>query len=286
VTLAEARRLSVAFGAQLAVDGVDLEVGRGEVVGLLGANGAGKTTLIRALLGLVRPSGGVAGLFGSPPTRAARRRVGYVAQHLGLYADLSVIENWAFVGAVFGLGGRPLPEGFSTWSDRPLAQLPLGVQRRVAFAVALSHAPELLVLDEPTSGVGPLGAARLWQAVRAAADRGAGVLVTTHNMEEAEQCDRLAILVDGSVAAAGTVGAVIGAARVAEVHCADWHRAFAALEEAGLVVQLRGAVLRVGATTPTVSAVLARTGLDARVTDAPATLEEAFVSLISDRSRC
>ena len=189
--LTEARRVTRRFGPFTAVSGVDLAVRRGEVVGLLGANGAGKTTLIRLLLGLLRPSDGVIRLFGAAPSIATRRRVGYVPQTLGLYSGLTVAENWSFTAAAFHEKGAPLPGAISAWRKELVGNLPLGAQRQVAFAVALSHRPELLVLDEPTSGVGPLNSARLWEGIRHAAGEAAGALVTTHNMEEAEQCDRL-----------------------------------------------------------------------------------------------
>src|SRR5688572_28362883 len=154
------------FGDFTAVDSVDLAVAPGEVVGLLGANGAGKTTLIRLLLGLVRPSAGEVQLFGEAPSRSTRRRIGYVPQGLGLYADLSAAENLEFARSVFGAGaadptGPPVDPAVAEAGDRPIGEVPLGVQRRVAFAQALGHGPDLLVLDEPTSGVGPLVAARL-----------------------------------------------------------------------------------------------------------------------------
>lgn len=210
--LAEARGATRRFGSFTAVSEVDLAVSGGEVVGLLGGNGAGKTTLIRMLLGLLRPSRGEIRLFGGPPSRAARRRVGYVPQTLGLYAGLTVAENWAFTTAAFGRSGIRLPERVAPWARQMVGGLPLGEQRQVAFAVVLSHQPELLVLDEPTSGVGPLGSARLWEDIRQAAEHGAGVLVTTHNMEEARQCDRLVVMADGRVAASGTVGDIVTAA--------------------------------------------------------------------------
>ena len=194
--LAEARGVTMRFGAFTAVSAASLTVRRGEVVGLLGANGAGKTTLIRLLLGLLRPSDGVVGLFGAPPSTATRRRVGYVPQTLGLYAGLTVAENWAFTAAAFRNPDTPIPGNIHPWKSELVRGLPLGAQRQVAFAVALSHHPELLILDEPTSGVGPLASARLWEEIRPAADRGAGVLVTTHNMEEAEQCERLVVMAE------------------------------------------------------------------------------------------
>lgn len=209
--LGEARDATRRFGSFTAVSGVNLTIGPREVVGLLGANGAGKTTLIRMLLGLLRPSGGAVRLFGGPPSREARRRVGYVPQTLGLYAGLTVEENWAFTAAAFGERVLSLPDDLVEWRNHLVGGVPLGTQRGVAFAMALSHQPELLVLDEPTSGVGPLGSARLWEVIRQAADRGAGVLVTTHNMEEAQQCDRLVVMADGRVVATGTAGDIIAA---------------------------------------------------------------------------
>jgi ABC-type multidrug transport system ATPase subunit len=278
--LAEARQATRRFGAFTAVRRADLDVGRGEIVGLLGANGAGKTTLIRMLLGLLRPADGVVRLFGAAPSIAARRRVGYVPQTLGLYSGLTVAENWAFTVAAFGVSA-PVPAGISAWRDEIVGRLPLGAQRQVAFAVALSHRPELLILDEPTSGVGPLGRARLWEDIRAAANEGAGVLVTTHNMDEAEQCDRLVVMADGKVVARGTASGIIGARTVAEVRCYDANRAFALLDAAGFAVQMRGSALRVGRDVPAVAGVLAGAGLDAAVETVPADLEEAFADIVA-----
>ena len=191
------------FGDLAAVDGVDLAVRPGEVVGLLGANGAGKTTLIRMLLGLLRPTAGDVLLFGAPPSRASRRRIGYVPQGLGLWEDLTVTQNLDFTSEAFGVPRPPLDEDLAAVSGDLVRDLPLGLRRRLAFAAALAHAPEVLVLDEPTSGVGPAARAGLWRTVHDAADDGAAVLVTTHFMEEADQCDRLAIMAEGRVVARG-----------------------------------------------------------------------------------
>ena len=195
------------FGTATATDAVSLSVAPGEVVGLLGANGAGKTTLIRMLLGLLPPTEGTVDLLGAAPTvRANRRRIGYVPQGSGLYTDLTVRQNQDFHRRVFGTGVaadlRP--------DDRQVEDLPLGEQRRLAFDVAAAHSPELLVLDEPTSGVGPLGRAALWESIRRAAQAGAGVLVTTHHMAEAEQCDRLVVMAAGRVVATGTASTITG----------------------------------------------------------------------------
>ena len=281
--LAEATKATKVFGTFAALSAADLTVGRGEVVGLLGANGAGKTTLIRLLLGLLRPSDGAIRLFGSPPSRETRRHVGYVPQALGLYAGLTVAENWTFTAAAFGTARTPVPEAIFAWRSDLVAGLPLGAQRQVAFAVALSHQPDLLILDEPTSGVGPLGSARLWEDIQQAASRGAGVLVTTHNMEEAGQCDRLVVMADGRVVASGTATTITGARTVAEVRCdnRDADRAFALLDAANLPVQVYGEALRVGGTAPAITGLLAHSGISAAVKIVPANLEEAFVDIVT-----
>ncbi len=277
--LVEARSVTRRFGRATAVEAVNLVVEPGEVVGLLGANGAGKTTLIRLLLGLLQPNSGTVLLFGSTPSLATRARVGYVPQSLGLYDDLSVEENWVFNAAVFRQVERSLPDALSAWRSSLVGDLPLGVQRQVAFAVALAHRPELLMLDEPTSGVGPLASARLWEQIRQAADDDAGALVTTHNMEEAEQCDRLVIMVDGSDAAEGTAAQIIGGRTVAEVRTEDWPRAFSLLEQAGYSVQLHGTALRVISTAQEVERLFSAASIAAQVDGVPANLEEAFVAI-------
>ncbi len=278
---AEARKATMRFGPFTAVSEANLLVRRGEVVGLLGANGAGKTTLIRLLLGLLLPSDGIIWLFGEAPSIRTRRRVGYVPQSLGLYAGLTVAENWAFTAAAFRNSGAAVPAGISAWKNELVGRLPLGAQRQVAFAVALSHQPELLILDEPTSGVGPLGGARLWEGIRRAASGGAGVIVTTHNMEEAEQCDRLVVMADGKVVASGTTQEIIGDRKVAEVRCGDCNRAFAVLDASKLPVQMHGTTLRVGGDTETAARLLSRAGIDATIEIVPADLEEAFVALVA-----
>ena len=274
------------FGQFTAVDQVDLEVGAGEIVGLLGANGAGKTTLIRLLLGLLPASAGEVALFGAVPSRDTRRRIGYLPQGLGLYDDLTPAENLEFSAAVFGHGrDEPeLPGALRSYASTVVGALPLGVQRRIAFAQVLSHRPDLLILDEPTSGVDPLGRARLWDTITDAAAAGAGVLVTTHHLDEAGECSRLVIMADGAVVAAGTAAQIIGSARVSVVAAASWSAAFSALERAGLPVALAGRSLRVPGGTP--GQVRQALGdLEARVADAPATLEERFFELVRSTSR-
>jgi ABC-2 type transport system ATP-binding protein len=277
--LAECSGVTRAFGSFLAVNGVGLSLGRGEVLGLLGANGAGKTTLIRLLLGLLPASAGEVRLFGEPPSRRTRRRIGYVPQTLGLYDDLTVAENLAFSASVFGRhASSDLPPALSRYGRTVVGSLPLGIQRSTAFAQALAHQPDLLVLDEPTSGVDSLSRARLWETVAQAASAGAGVLITTHYMDEAGECGRLMIMAEGRVVAQGAAADIVGDARVSVVEAESWAPAFGALEAAGLPVALVGRTLRVPGVAP--EAVRnALGGITARVSEVPATLEERFFQL-------
>lgn len=274
------------FGDQVAVDDVSLSVGAGEIVGLLGANGAGKTTLIRMLLGLTATDAGELRLLGEAPSRSIRRRVGYVAQGLGLYDDLTVRENLAFAASAYGHPTPPVPADLVPVADTLVGALGLGRQRRLAFTVALAHSPALLVLDEPTSGVDPLARARLWDRVHARADAGVGVLVTTHYMSEAQQCDRLVLMSRGRVVATGSEAEITASTTAVAVDAASWQEAFTVLDGAGLPVMLAGRSVRVAAVPrERVEAVLRDAGLDARVRDVAATLEEVMVALDTDRVR-
>ena len=275
--LAETRAIGKRFKDTIAVDGVTLSVSQGEIVGLVGANGAGKTTLIRLLLGLLVPDDGDVTLFGRTPSRATRRRIGYMPQSLGLYEDLTVSENLRFTARVFGTDPPPLADDLAAYADTLVADLPLGLRRRVAFVAALSHGPELLVLDEPTSGVGPLGRADLWDTIHDAVDSGTGALVTTHHMDEAEQCDRLVFMAAGHAVAAGTVDMILDGQFTVEATPADPAQSLAILEEAGLPVLPAGAHLRVPGTG--VSAVRSVIGAEAALVETKSSLEEAFMTL-------
>jgi len=279
--LAEAVSATKTFGGFTAVRDVNLQVQPGEIVGLLGANGAGKTTLIKMLLGLTHATSGSVRLFGEPPSRQTRSRLGYVPQSLGLYDDLTTAENMAFTAKAFGEAkNEPLPEAIRPYATDLIGAMSLGAQRRVAFAQALSHKPDLLILDEPTSGVDPLGRARLWETIADAADAGAGVLVTTHYMEEAGECGRLVIMADGVVVAAGTASDIIGSSQATLVEAHSWAAAFGRCEEAGLAVALAGRGVRVPGADPARVRLALGDLPGARVRQVPATLEERFFELV------
>jgi ABC-2 type transport system ATP-binding protein len=278
--LLAARRVSRVFGDFTAVETVSMDVTPGEVVGLLGANGAGKTTLIRMLLGLLAASEGEVELLGGPPDRERRRRLGYVPQGLGLYRDLTVSENLAFSSNAYGHRPPALPDALRASADRLVADLSLGLQRQLAFHSALAHDPAVLVLDEPTSGVEALAGAALWDTIHEQAEGGVGVLVTTHNMREAEQCDRLLLMSQARLVAEGSQADIIGTTTALAVHTDDWARAFAVLNAADEPVMLAGRDVRVAdADADHVRDLLAQAGLDAHVVAVPATIEERMLAL-------
>jgi len=203
------------FGTFYAVKNLSFTVRRGEIFGLLGANGAGKSTTFRMLCGLLPASGGtlrVAGLDLRVARAEARGKIGYMAQKFSLYEGLTIWQNLKFFSSAYGLAGRKQRQRMD-WAldafelrelrDHVSGELPLGYKQRLAMAAALMHAPEILFLDEPTSGVDPLARREFWHRINALAEAGVTVLVTTHFMEEAEYCDRLVIMARGQVLAAG-----------------------------------------------------------------------------------
>jgi ABC-2 type transport system ATP-binding protein len=211
-----ARNLSKRFGDFDAVKNVSLEVRYGEIYGLLGANGAGKTTTIKMLCGLIEPTAGegsLAGETGTLRSSAVRRRVGYMSQKFSLYDDLTIEENLDFFAGVYGV---PLKEradkkrwvlsfaGLEGRGHLMTGSLPGGWKQRVAFGAAVMHEPSVLFLDEPTSGVDPLARRAFWRMINSFADCCMAILVTTHYLEEAEQCNRLGLLVAGELVAQGT----------------------------------------------------------------------------------
>lgn len=273
----EADNLSRRFGDVIAVDKLSFQVHSGEVVGLLGANGAGKTTTMRMLLGLLSPSRGEALISGRPVARVDRRVIGYVPQGLGLYPDLTVAENLQFAAASFGVSVPSLDdEGLGRIADMRVGDISLGMRRRVAFLVARCHDPSVLILDEPTSGVGPLGRARLWETIRETTDSGTAVLVSTHYMEEAEECDRVVLMARGREVASGSVDEVIGDIRSVGL---DGHVSEEALDEigarGGTVLMSEQGWRVVGLDVEQVRQIV---GTDTRVGPVAASFEEAFVA--------
>jgi ABC-type multidrug transport system ATPase subunit len=276
----QAEAVTRRFRSFTAVDDVSMHVEPGEVVGLLGANGAGKTTLIRMLLGLLPVTSGTVRVLGGRPTRTRRRRLGYLPQNLGLYRDLTVAENLAFITASYGASPPRLPDELRRYANTLVQAMPLGAQRQVAFLAALSHRPEAVLLDEPTSGVDALSRASLWDTIRAESDQGVAVLVTTHYMQEAQQCDRLLLMSSGKLVGEGSEADIVGATTALAVHTEDWAATFSALNAAGIPVILDGRAVRVADTDPAqVQRVLAGASISATITPVTATIEERMLVL-------
>ncbi len=242
-SVVEVRGLVRRFGDFVAVDRVSFTVKRGEIFGLLGPNGAGKTTTFRMLCGLLPASDGtltVAGVDVRQARASARQHLGYVAQKFSLYGQLTVAENLNFFARAYGLEKESRRERMA-WALRqfklepflrlPAAQLPGGFKQRLAMAAALLHRPEILFLDEPTSGADPFARREFWQRITALAGNGVTVIVTTHFMAEAEYCDRALILDDGRVLAQGTPTELRALARVPPDRVATMEDAFIAIVE-------------------------------------------------------
>jgi ABC-2 type transport system ATP-binding protein len=208
------------FGSHVAVQGLDLEIERGQVFGLLGPNGSGKTTTIRMLCGLLAPTGGkatVVGLDVGTQGELVRRAIGYMSQKFGLYEDLTIRENLRFYAALYGLTGGELRERteellvelkLSQRAAQRAGALSGGWKQRLALACATAHRPNLLFLDEPTAGVDPAARRLFWELIYGLADSGTTVLVTTHYMDEAERCTRLAFMSHGVLFAVGTAAEI------------------------------------------------------------------------------
>jgi ABC-2 type transport system ATP-binding protein len=237
------RNLVRRFGNFTAVDNVSFEVAQGEIFGLLGPNGAGKTTTFRMLCGLLPVTGGELTVGGADMRRAraaARNRLGYVAQKFSLYGNLSVAENLDFFASVYGLRGAR-KRGRIDWAlaefelarqaQMPAAQLAGGHRQRLAMAAALLHQPEILFLDEPTSGADPLARREFWRRIAALANEGVTVIITTHFMAEAEYCDRIAILDSGRILAQGAPAEIRARGRAEPGREPDMEDAFIAIVE-------------------------------------------------------
>jgi drug efflux transport system ATP-binding protein len=204
------------FGTFVALDGVSFDVARGEIMGFLGPNGAGKSTLIRILCGLLRPNSGqalVAGIDVTEDPDAVRQRIGYMSQKFSLYNTLSVIENLRFFGGIYGVPRSELDArirfavdmaGLAGRESSLVATLAGGWKQRLALGAAILHRPAILFLDEPTSGVDPDSRRRFWDLIHTLGSEGVSVLVSTHYMDEAEYCNRVALIARGRLIALGT----------------------------------------------------------------------------------
>lgn len=240
-TVIEARQLTKKFGDFAATDHVDFRVTRGEIFGLLGPNGAGKSTTFKMMCGLLVPTSGKALVLGmdlKTDSGQARQHLGYMAQKFSLYGNLTVNQNLRFFSGVYGLKGRRQRESIERMSSAfnltPIANqstdaLPLGFKQRLALACSLMHEPDILFLDEPTSGVDPITRREFWLHINSMVERGVTVMVTTHFMDEAEYCDRIGLVYHGKIIASGTPDALKQQAADAEHPDPTMEQAFIAL---------------------------------------------------------
>ena len=208
--------LTKTFGNFTAVNAITFEVKAGEIFGFLGANGAGKTTAMRILCGLLSPTSGeatVAGFDVYKQNEEIKKRIGYMSQKFSLYETLTVRENIEFFGGIYGLSRKELKEkgndliqrlGMEKEAEKLVGSLPLGWKQKISFSTAILHQPKIVFLDEPTGGVDPITRRQFWDMIYEAADSGITIFVTTHYMDEAEYCNRVSIMVDGSISALDT----------------------------------------------------------------------------------
>jgi len=248
----ELQNLTKRFGSFVAVDNVSFAVEQGEIFGFLGANGAGKSTTIRMLCGLLRPTSGAARVLGVDVARdpeEVKRRIGYMSQRFSLYEDLTVIQNLRFFGGIYGLKGALAREreawalemaGLVGQENRLARELAGGWKQRLALACAVLHQPRVLFLDEPTSGVDPISRRQFWRLIDAMSAEGVTVFVTTHYLDEAEYCHRLALIHAGRLVSLGTVSemkSIFGEGAVLEVVAPRATEALEALSQAPWVVE-------------------------------------------------
>ncbi len=309
----EAHHLVKRFARFTAVDDLSFSVPRGEIFGFLGPNGAGKTTTIRMLLGLLRPSSGSASVLGfdvTGDTKRMQERLGYMSQLFTLYPDLTAAENIDFYGRVYGLDRHQLllrraevvaMAGLSGRENELSSTLSGGWRQRLALGCAILHRPELLFLDEPTAGVDPVSRREFWELIYTLARRGITVFVTTHYMDEAEHCQRVAFIHRGRMLAMGSpsdLKAEQMRGHVLEVSCADGPGAVRvlhhALEQGQLDAQevaLYGAQVHVVVphaeqAQEAICALLLSAGIEVRSIEwIPPSLEDVFVSNVSENER-
>jgi ABC-2 type transport system ATP-binding protein len=299
-----ANGLTRRFGDFVAVDRLSFSVRPGEIFGFLGPNGAGKTTAIRMLIGVLPPSEGTARVAGHDVVGeplAVRRAIGYMSQLFSLYGDLTVRENLDLFAGLYDLTGRRREErirwalasaGLEARQAQLTATLPLGLKQRLALGSAVLHEPAVLFLDEPTSGVDPLARRAFWDLIAELADVGTTVLVTTHYMEEAEHCHRLALMNRGRLIALDAPASLKASLEraILEVRSADPSRAAAAVarlesvEDTTMFGRAVHVVVREeSAARDEIAAVLVREGIEVRGVDrVRPTLEDVFVSLVRE----
>ena len=291
--------LSKRFGDRTVVNGISLSVRKGEIMGFLGPNGSGKTTTIRMMCGLLEPSGGegqVLGLDIRKDRRAIKRRVGYMTQRFSFYEDLTIRENLSFVAGLYGM--RPARRivqdtledlGLGSRRNQLAGSLSGGWKQRLALAACIMHKPDLLMLDEPTAGVDPKARRDFWDEIHRLADGGLTVLVSTHYMDEAERCHRIAYISYGNLIARGTVPEVVRDAGLSTmvVTGVDTAAGARALSGAPGVDQVAhfGATLHVvgrdgAALRTSVARVAAQTGCKAVPSET--SLEDVFIQLMGN----
>jgi ABC-2 type transport system ATP-binding protein len=298
-----ARELTRTFGPFVAVDRVSFEVRQGEIFGFLGSNGAGKTTTIRMLCGLLAPSSGSASVLGLDVATQAleiKRRIGYMSQRFSLYNDLTVEENLRFWGGAYGLFGASIAER-ERWAlatadleergHTLVRSLPGGYRQRLALVAALLHEPRIVFLDEPTGGVDPEARRRFWDLIDELVAGGKTVFVTTHYMDEAERCHRVALMHAGKLLALDSVPElkrVFPRGTIVEVACSHPAQAMARLERLPGVIEvaLFGNGLHVVLSEPAVASTLEQSLVaagceDATVREISPSLEDVFIRVIA-----
>jgi ABC-2 type transport system ATP-binding protein len=289
------------FGTFAAVDGIDLSVSKGEIFGFLGPNGAGKSTTIRILCGLLMPTGGkgtVAGYDIVAQPEEIKKRIGYMSQKFSLYEDLTVGQNIDFFTGIYGVSkeNRKVRKewvlemaGLGEMRDSLTRSLAGGFKQRLALGCAILHEPPILFLDEPTSGVDPLSRRNFWSLIYSMSRSGVTIFVTTHYMDEAEYCDRLALIYRGKIIADGPPADLKERSMSRDVLEIDVDRALDALEllarqgiEAGIFgTLLHATVVRAEEAGPRINEILKAAGFTVRTIEKIApSLEDVFVNLI------
>jgi ABC-2 type transport system ATP-binding protein len=298
----EVRGLTRRFGAFVAVSDLTFDVRQGEIFGFLGSNGAGKSTTIRMLCGLLRPTAGTARVGGIDVGRdpeAVKQRIGYMSQRFSLYEKLTVDQNINFFGGIYGLGGERLVARRSFVLDMAglrgrestlTRDLSAGWRQRLSLGCAILHEPPIVFLDEPTSGVDPLSRRRFWRLIKELARGGTTVLVTTHYLDEAEHCDRIAIIHAGRLAALGTPAELkdmFADRLILEIRAPNpveaMHRLddIPEIEKTSIFGTSVHAILRTrDISPPTIAARLRDAGIDAEIKVVEPSLEDVFLDVV------